>query len=268
MRLTPTSLRLLVVLMIPAVLAGCSAAHSKSPAARNDGATAPAKTEEPKKSDDDTTADELADTRLDRAKLDRDLAIAREKVAQTELAGQQQQAASRDALARAEKAVEISTNKLRFLETQDAPARLEQARLGFQGAQDGVQESREELTQLEEMYKETELADKTREIVIQRAKRRLARAEWYLKNEQKSLELLEKERIPLEIADARKQLDVDSKALAEEQRKAAAGAVSQKIDLLNAQSEVTRIEAEIAKLDRKLARLDKKLAEKAKEAAK
>ena len=57
-----------------------------------------------------------------------------------------------------------------------AVERVSRAELGFQFAQDGAKEAEQELQQLEMMYQEDEFADKTKEIVLERGRRRLERS--------------------------------------------------------------------------------------------
>ncbi len=240
-------------------IAGCAASQPRG----GGPATAPAAdaSATSDKPDTESLEDELADALSEREKLQRELAISREKVAQCEATAAVEAADNADALARATAAQALSADKLRHLESADAPARVDAARLRLQEATDGLQEAREELAQLEEMYKETELADKTREIVIQRTKRRLARAEWSLRNQTLAVELLEKQKLPLEIADGRKQLNDDSRAVEQQKRKNDLAGLAKKIELLSARSEVARVESELRKVERKIARLQRKIGE-------
>lgn len=253
----------IILRAIPAVLsiavAGCAAGQPRG----GGPSTAPAADAKsaPDKPDTESLEDELADALAEREKLQRELAIAREKVAHCEVSAGVEAADNADALARAVAAQTVSTDKFKHLEGSDAPARVEAAKLRLQEATDGLQEAREELAQLEEMYKETELADKTREIVIQRTKRRLARAEWSLRNETRSLELLQKEKLPLEIAEAQKQVNDDARAVEQQKRKNELAGLAKRIELLTARSEVARVESDLAKTERKIGRLQKKLAD-------
>src|SRR5207253_10024196 len=60
------------------------------------------------------------------------------------------------------------------------PKMLKVAGLDVQGREQGVENQREELSQLEKMYKGTQLATDTKEIVVERARRALEMAEQWL----------------------------------------------------------------------------------------
>jgi len=89
----------------------------------------------------------------------------------------------------------------------EEPRRLAESALELRGSADGLLETREELAQLEMMYKESDLGDATAEIVLSRTRRRLQRAEeGHQLREQRAAELKtitlprEREKLALELA--------------------------------------------------------------------
>ena len=101
------------------------------------------------------------DSRVDRVDLDQAAAMASEIVA----------------LAAAERELRTAQEDLDHFTGVERQRRLDEDALGVQASADGLLESREELAQLEMMYKDSQLGDATAEIVLNRSRRRLARAE-------------------------------------------------------------------------------------------
>ncbi len=201
------------------------------------------------KSENDA-AKEQAEKAAKHAKLARDLPIAKEEVVKAKAAIDLQQATNRDNLDKTQAERDLAEKKLKDLEEKHGPARLEKTRNGLLEAQDYHKEAEEELAQLEMMYKEADLADKTREIVIERAKRRLTRSQRELTVQQKELDNLEKATLPLEITDLRMQLTQKNQALEAAKRTAESDLRAKRIELMKAEAEVARIEAEMAELDK------------------
>jgi len=187
---------------------------------------------------------------LKRAKLARELEIARQKVRKAELALQNQRADDQAAIDKARVERELAEIKLKKFESQDAPHKLAETRLSLKNAQDNLKEQEEELEQLEMMYKEEDLADKTREIVLERGRRRLERARMSLANQQNALQILEQHTQPFELAELRSQVTQKDQALDGARRSAEAKLLEKQIDLWSAQAEVTRMEEELAELDK------------------
>ena len=108
---------------------------------------------------------------------DRDPAVLRDKleIARLQLATAEQRAET--ARLRKEKELELGKAELAQFDEIDAPNRLAKAKLELARRRDALSEQQEELAQLEMMYEQQDLADKTREIVLQRGKRRVERAQ-------------------------------------------------------------------------------------------
>jgi multidrug resistance efflux pump len=103
-----------------------------------------------------------------------DLHHARSKLGRTEQEHRIQEAAAEAELARAEKTAEWAARKLEAYLEKEKAFRHEEIRLRDQSTQHGLEDQRDELEQLEKMYREDELVDATEEIVLKRSRRRLA----------------------------------------------------------------------------------------------
>jgi hypothetical protein len=188
-----------------------------------------------------------------RAKLERELNVAQRNLRKAEQAVSNQKADNDVAIHRAEVEHQIAVSKLKKLEERDAPLRVAEARLHLRGSEDGHKEAEEELAQLEMMYAEEDLADKTREIVLNRGRRRLERARTGLANQQTSIENLEKHTLPLETAESRNQVEQKAEALAAARRAAAVNMMDKETAVVTAKNEIARIEQDMAELEKERA---------------
>lgn len=216
---------------------------SAAPVVAESGAASDEKTE--KKSEAKTKAEKEAK----RAKLTRDLEIAREKVAQAQLAMDHQRADDEDAVRKAAAERDLAAAKVEDFEKRSAPVRVEKAQLSLKRAQDNVIEAEEELEQLEMMYGEQELAEKTSEIVIARAKRRIERARWNLNIQRQELHNLENETIPLERRELVLKVEAGEIQHQGKLRSAETNMLEKQIALMSAHAEVARLEIELKNLD-------------------
>ena len=103
-----------------------------------------------------------------------DLDQARQKLGNTEQENRIQEEAAQADLARAEKAAEWAARKLNAYLGKEKAFKVEEIRLRKQSWQHSLEDQRDELEQLELMYREDELVDATEEIVLKRSRRRLA----------------------------------------------------------------------------------------------
>ena len=190
------------------------------------------------------------DPKLKRARLVRDLAIAKEKVAKAGLALTHQQADDQAELAQKAAEHKLAMTKLKDFEAHDAPQQLEEARLQLLRSEDWLKDSEEELAQLEMMYAEEDLADKTREIVLERSRRRLERARRDVALQHIALANLEEHSLPRETADLRSQMTEKARLLENLERAIEAHRLEKQIALMEAEAEVKRLKEEINKLDR------------------
>jgi len=111
------------------------------------------------------------------ARLQRNLDVARLNLDKTKLGLTQSVVQHEIALARAEIDLDIARQELKVFNEVTAPNRTARADLGLQWAEDGLREAQEEPDQLILMYQDAQFADQTKEIVIDRAKRRLERTQ-------------------------------------------------------------------------------------------
>ena len=248
--------RTVLVGVLAGMLGGCAAASKTDrtvtqadaepiPSPTSAEAEHDAEAKEKEKSEAQTKAEKEAK----RAKLTRDLEIARQKITQAQLALEHQKADDDSSVQKTAAARDLAAAKLEDFEKRTAPMKLEKARFALKRTEDGVLESREELEQLEMMYSEEELGDKTREIVIERAKRRLGRAERGLEIQLTELQNLEKETIPLERLELQLKTEAGAAEHQSKERSAEANLLEKRISLMSAQAEVARIETELKNLD-------------------
>lgn len=140
------------------------------------GGTAPAMTaaqeEAIQKADDAAYQLEIATTKLERAKMD----------------VEQQKVDSALALDKAKLELSLATKARDHYVSVEMPAKRARAELELTQMKDSLTEQEEELAQLELMYKNDELGDKTKEIVIARTRRRLERVKASVALQTKDLE--------------------------------------------------------------------------------
>lgn len=140
---------------------------------------------------------------------------------------------------------ELAERELKQLLEVDIPRRLEDSRLRLQENKDGVQDAKEELAQLEDMYKDGDLADKTREIVLSRGKRGLERRLKRLSLQEIEHQSFENVRLPNEKTRAISSLKEKVEALAKAERGAARTKLEKAIAVKEAEIELAKKEAEI-----------------------
>lgn len=146
-----------------------------------------------------------------------------DRVARTRLEHQSAQAKEALARARAQHAVNNASAELADFREVVRERRLRQDALELTAAHDRLLETREELAQLELMYGDDELGDATAEIVLQRTRRRLARAEEQHRLTQMQSAELRERTLPREEQDLVVALEAAEVELANADRAAAAG---------------------------------------------
>jgi len=189
-----------------------------------------------------------ADEAQKRAKLERELEVARLRLRQAELGGEHGRIQAEQAIAAAEFELQMAQRRLDTLRTQEIPVRIGRAELGLLQAQDRVTEEQQELDQLELMYQDEQIADKAREIVLERAARRVERSRANLDFQQRELVTLKERTIPVELAEAERGVFQKEQALQRARREAETGRIDRDISVINAQAEVLRLEQELAAL--------------------
>jgi hypothetical protein len=140
----------------------------------------------------------------------RQLAASRDKLTLARMQAEIAAKKAEDARSRKEREVELAHAEIAQFDELDAPNRVAKAHLDLVRRQDALAEQQEELAQLEMMYEKEDLADKTREIVLQRGKRRVERAKEELAIAERETQSLETRTIPRERA--KLQLEADAKS--------------------------------------------------------
>jgi len=182
------------------------------------------------------------------ARLRRQLEIAQLGVAKARTAIEHGDLKYNDALAAAETEFELAKKRLQIFQKMTVPNRLARAELELRQVEDGVTESQEELYQLELMYSDEQLADQTREIVIERAKRRLERAQRDLELRREEFRVLKEVNLPLEEQELDHAAELKKRAVLQTQRDNEPEIIDRQVAVINAELEVTRLEEEIADL--------------------
>ena len=130
------------------------------------------------------------------AKDERELANAVDKLTLAQLQMQLSDQRTRSSLLRKQNELEQARTELAQFEENDAPNQLARSKLELVRRHDSLSEQQEELAQLEMLYEKQDLADKTREIVLQRGKRRVERAQDELAISEREAGMLESQTLP------------------------------------------------------------------------
>jgi hypothetical protein len=207
------------VLLLACALVPACAATANAP-------TAPTASESPSKKDD-ARAVAAAHDKVAIARLQ--LGIAEKNAATSRM--------------RKEKELELARSELEQFEANDAPNRLAKAKLDLQRRRDALTEQKEELAQLEMMYEHEDLADKTREIVLQRGRRRVERAQDELAIEESESTALEAKTLPRERAKLVLEIEVKKQELDTTQSETEVTMLEKRLALRTAEGEAETAEA-------------------------
>ena len=169
--------------------------------------------------------------------------LARGKLAHARL---EQETAKRKhdaAVDQARKALSLADEALEDFKVNEAPLRVRKAELGIKAAEDSHAETLEEFDQLKLMYAEQDLADTTRELVMHRTERRIARSKQELELARAELEHLKEGEIAME--NAKLELEVSEKqhALEDAQLDSRVSWNEKELAVLEAQHELAEAEA-------------------------
>jgi hypothetical protein len=184
-----------------------------------------------------------------RAAIERDLPIAREKLAKAQKEMEDQGVDAQAAAAKADKELALARMRLETFESREAPSRTAKGELDLQQVKDGLDNAREELEQLELMYKEQDLADKTKEIVIRRARRELDRAQQRLKIQEGEHAILVERTLPHEREKLRLEVEEKERDVARTARNSQKASMEKKIGLMSAEAEIKKLESDRASLE-------------------
>ena len=151
---------------------------------------------------------------------------------------------------RAEIEARNATQDLAHFLAEEQPNRLAEDALGVQASWDGLLETREELAQLEMMYKDSALGDATAEITLNRTKRRLQRAEESHRLREKRSEDLKTLTLPREEERLRLEVKAKTVALESAQRAVEKGKLTRADSLHQLDVESAKLEREAADIER------------------
>lgn len=181
-----------------------------------------------------------------RKKTEQSLEVARLKLKKAELTAESGKRESEAAVIKARSELDLARRKLAQFDERTAPSRLANGELGIQRAEDREREAVEELAQLEAMYKEEAIVDATREIVVERGRRRLERTRRQLEIERGDFEALKSLGLPIDRTELEQKVDERVRGLEKAELDQGAKGLEQEISLLAARHEVERLEQELA----------------------
>lgn len=253
--------RCVPLICMMACIAGCGAArHRTAPVASEKHADASGETDAESDSDDNAGDKEekyqIEATKNVRklAKLERDQDIAGEKLAKARMSEAHAATDQNTALARAEQELALETAGMNKFRDREVPNRIAWAELRLTQAQDRVKDSEDELHQLELMYAEEDFADQTKEIVLDRSRRRLERSHRDLELRHEDHAILTEKTIPLELAEREQKVRQKELALDKARREAEASKVDKRISLMSAEAEIVKVGVEIESLKEEMQR--------------
>jgi hypothetical protein len=186
-------------------------------------------------------------------RLESELNAARLRLDKSRLAAEHAELQFKESADKAEKELAIAQDKFKVFQEVTAPNRIAWAELGLQRAEDRFQEDQEELDQLELMYSEDEFADKTKEIVIDRARRRLERSQRDLELRRSDYDTLVNVTIPQETADQEFDLEQKERAIDNLHRERAGGEIDQRLGVMATEAEIIKLENELADVREEIA---------------
>lgn len=202
---------------------------------------------------DKPTKDKSADWVLEDAKaerketkLQRALDVARMKVEQSRMAMDQTLDKKRHALEKAERALDMEERKFATFQEDELKSRIAWSELRLQQGQDRLMEDREELQQLEQMYSSDDFADGTKEIVLERGRRRLERSEKDAELRLLDQQVLISKTIPIETAEFELKLDDKRRALTEAREDLQEAELDARIKMTQAEGAVREAEDDLA----------------------
>lgn len=203
----------------------------------------------------------LRDDRRKLGRLERDQTVARHSLEKAKLSLEQAELRNAAAIAQADAELDVAQRKFEDFEKRDVPSRIAWTELALQRATDNFTEAQEELGQLELMYNDDEFADQTKEIVLERARRRLERSQRDLELRQKDFETLTERTIPSERRDL--ELGVVNKTEARKRalENAETSMIDNRIALINAEGKIESLEQEMSDTRESIAEAEKELAE-------
>jgi hypothetical protein len=201
-----------------------------------------------KKKDTDDAA-KTKETDRKRERLSSSLAVAELKQQRTQMQATRATEDKATALVASRRALVLAEKALRLHDDRTAPQRIARSEQSLLRSQDRISESEEELQQLEMMYAEEEFADQTKEIVLERSRRRLARSRRDRELQQADSTVLTEKTLPRDREALAHAVKDKQRAVAKAEHDIEVTRLSQEIDALNTAAELTKLRNEIEDLD-------------------
>jgi hypothetical protein len=151
--------------------------------------------------------------------------------------------------------------KLGVYQNRSAPLQVDRATLRLERSRDNVGENEEELTQLHMMYDQEDFADKTKEIVLGRAQRRLDRSKVDLQHTERDLDVLRTHTVPMETASLDITVTDKAQALEKAREELSTTRLNQVISVMEAEFKIVSLEEDLAETRRKIEKIKDELAE-------
>lgn len=179
------------------------------------------------------------------ASLTRRLHIAELKLQQTRLENDSSLTSANEAVQSAAEEFQIAEGELTQFREFDSVQRREQAAMSLQSSRDRAEEAAAELQQIELMYEDQDLDDRTAEFVIQRGRRNAERAQQRIALEEMAMQALTQHELPRELQ--KRTLAVQQKQVALESARRARELAKLKVQvsLASAESEIAGIREEL-----------------------
>ena len=166
----------------------------------------------------------------------------------------------------ADTAVKDATQKLEMARKDqdnflslDKPTQVAQSQLSLDRSQQSMEESRQELAELEAMYKQEDFAALTKELVLSRGRKRLEFSQRGYDLAKKGQEELLNHDLPKKERDFALAVEKAEKGLADAQAKKAKGDLEAKLKLMRSEHKIDELQRELDKMKKKA---DEKVAKK------
>jgi len=191
---------------------------------------------------------EKPDKATELRKKERELDYARRELKITRLAQESEDREIKNAVEDADRKLKEALAERDHFKAIQVALKLDEGKLGIERATEFRERQKQELEELEAMYKQEELATLTKELVIRRSRMDLELAQKTLALEGRKLEALSGHELP------KKQRELDDavvkaeKALAEAKAKDSRHGLEKELKLLKAEHAIDELEREVAKL--------------------
>ena len=203
----------------------------------------------------------------DIVRLERNLEVAQIKLDKTKITQEQAQRRNQESLARAEMDLDLAQQRYKTYMEKSLPSRIGWSQLNLQRVADNIQEAREELDQLETMYREDEVDAKTKEIVVGRSRLRLERSLRDQELRQADFDTMMNESMPVEKREQENQLQDRQRAVVNAKEAVQISELDARVNFMAAEDEVTRVGYELEDARESLADLNEEIAKLEKEIA-